>query len=172
MAIRCLMMRCLSCNEQDHPTGAKYCHACGAELHDESVQGVELMLHGVMWVPVKDFDERFYKRINTDRFDLSQMLNEFVDYLNTRQELFDVEELSLYIEEMDFKTFIIHLYDTINNKVMQIQDGFNYYISTKSLYNAKNIKGIFKYEKHSAITCRFDRIAKLQERILDDTLTF
>ena len=165
-------MRCLNCNENDHPPGAKYCHACGAELHDVLIQSAESLLYGAIWVDVKDFDERYYKRINTERFDLSQMLNEFVDYLNTHQELFDVEELSLYIEEIDFKTFIIHLYNTTNNKVMQIQDGFDFYISNKSLYNAKNIKGIFKYEKHNAIICRFDRIPKLQERILDDTLTF
>lgn len=165
-------MRCHNCSEKDHPPGAKFCHICGTELYDGTIEGTESLLHGVVWVAVKDFDERYYKRILTDRFDFSHLLTEFVDYLNVHQDLFNIEGLSLYIEEIDFKTFIIHLYNTINNRVMQIQDGFDYFISTKSLYNAKNIKGIFKYEKHNAITCRFDRIAKLQERLLDNTLTF
>ncbi len=167
------MMRCPNCNETDHGFGAKFCHMCGIELHVEQVTGDSgNLVHKIEWVDANDFDEGYYKRIITDRFNLSQLLFELEGYVASHHDMFDASVLSVYIEEIDFKTFIIHIYNTINKKVMQTRDGFDYYISTKSLYNAKNIKGIFKYEKHNAITCRFNRIAKLQERILDNTLTF
>lgn len=166
-------MRCRNCNETDHGFGAKFCHMCGFELYVEQEAGeIGNLVHKIEWVDAIDFDEGYYKRITTDRFNLSQLLFELDDYVASHHDMFDASILSVYIEEIEFKTFIIHIYNTNNKKVMQMRDGFDYYISTKSLYNAKNIKGIFKNEKHSAITCRFDRIAKLQERILDNTLTF
>ncbi len=133
---------------------------------------VELEIHKITWVDVNGFDKSLYKRINSDRFDLLQILIEFVDYVKSHQEIIDTSKTALYIEEIDFKVFKIHLFNLENEKVLQIQDGFSYYISTKTLYHAKNIKSIFKHEKHNAIICRFDRIQILQNRILDNTLTF
>lgn len=124
------------------------------------------------WVDVNDFDESLYKRINIDRFDLLQIIDEFVDYVKAHQESLETSTTSIYIEEIEFKIFKIHIYNIENKKIMQMYEGFDYYISTKSLYHANNIKSIFKHEKRNAIICRFDKIQKFQKRILDNTLTF
>ena len=163
-------MKCPNCNETDHGPGAKYCHVCGVALWAEPAYSDHEV--PIAWVDVVDFEERFYKRISIDRFDLSQLLVEFENYIDTHHDLFDVSGKSIYIEEIDYKMFLIHLYDLSNKKVMQSKEGFSYHICTKALYHTNNVKSIFKNEKHKAITCRIERIPLLQKRLLDNTLTF
>lgn len=136
------------------------------------IDNEERETHKTSWTTITKFDDTLYKRINTDRFDLLPILIEFVDFVNAHQDVLEKSETALYIEETDFKIFIIHIYNTENKKIMQINDGFAYSIITKSLYHLNNIKSLFKHEKHNAIICRFDRIQKLQEQIQDNTLTF
>lgn len=167
------IVKCHNCEEVDHAPEAKYCHFCGAKLCIEpDTSGDQTTKLNIEWVDLEDFDEKYYKHINAEKFDLSKMLFQFDDYLVSHKDLFDSVDVSIYIEENDFKTFVIHIYDINSKKVAQLTDGFDYIIATKFLNHTNNIKDIFKYEKHGSIICRVDRIQKLQKRILDDKLTF
>lgn len=132
----------------------------------------EIMSYSMMqWVDVNDFDDSLYIKRETERLDMVEILEDFKRFVEDSDRLAGVN-VSIYVEEFDFKTFIIHVYDIDTKKILQSLEGFNYIIKTKLLKHSNNIKAIFKNENHHQIVCRYERINKLIERIQDNTLTF
>lgn len=131
-----------------------------------------LLSTSLNWIEIRDFDESLYKTIEIDRWNIVEMLNEFQQYIESKTDRFRNITISIYIEEIEFKTFIIHVYDVDSKKILQTYDGFDYYIKTETLEHSKNVKSVFKYENHNSIICRYDRIPKLIERIKDNSLIF
>lgn len=125
-----------------------------------------------LWVNVCDFDERFYDVISEERLDLIKLLDEFVIYVDSCRAISDKAAIAIYIEEFEFKEFLLHLYNIETKKVMQIQQGYAYKVSTNLPYHINNIRVIFKHEKHKAIICKYDRIEKLKVKIIENVLTF
>lgn len=124
------------------------------------------------WVSINDFDDSLYKKIDVEKWDIIDVLTGFQQFVESKTDSFSNIEVSIYIEEKEFKTFIIHVYDVGTKKILQSYDGFDYYINTKALEHNKNVKSVFKYEDHNSIICRYSRIQKLIERIKDNSLIF
>lgn len=131
-----------------------------------------ILSSSMTWVSINDFDERLYKKIDLYKWDMIDILTEFQRFIESKTDSFSNIEVSIYIEEKEFKTFIIHVYDVDTKKILQSYDGFDYYIKTEILEHSKNVKSIFKYENHNSIICRNTRIPKLIERIKDNSLIF
>lgn len=123
------------------------------------------------WVNISDFDEALFKKIEVERWNIVETVKEFKKYIESTDRFADIN-VSIYIEEDNFKTFIIHVYDMDTKKVLQVQYGFDYLIKTKLLKHSRNVKSIFKHETHNVIVCRYSRIDKLIEKLEDNTLTF
>lgn len=123
------------------------------------------------WVNVIDFDEALFQKIEVERWDMVETVKEFKKYIEATDRFADVN-VSIYIEEDNFKTFIIHVYDMDTKKVLQAHSGFDYLINTKLLKHNSNVKSLFKHKTHNVIVCRYSRIDKLIGKLEDNTLTF
>lgn len=123
------------------------------------------------WVDFNDFDDSLYIKKEEERWDMVEILEDFKRFVVDSDRFADVN-VSIYVEEFDFKTFVIHVYDIDTKKILQTMNGFDYLIKTKLLKHSNNIKAIFKHEKHHQIVCRYERIDNLIEKIQDNTLIF
>ena len=131
-----------------------------------------LLTTSMNWVDINKFDKNLYKYIETEKLDIIKYLQDFQTYIDSKADIFINIGVSLYIEEIGFKTFILHVYDMDTKKILQSYDGFDYLIRTNTLEHNKNVKSVFKYAEHNSIVCRYNRIPKLIERLTDKSLIF
>lgn len=124
------------------------------------------------WISIGDFDNSLFKVVEVGKWDIISVLTEFQKYIESKADRLANITVSIYIEEKEFKSFIIHVYDIGTKRILQSYDGFDYYIKTEALEHAKNVKSVFKYKDHNSIICRYERISKLIERIKDNSLIF
>lgn len=171
------------CKEEVERAFVAKVHNCFVSFDDKPIpdsyketvsflQREQALSNSLNWVPRKEFDDRFYERIHTERLDLIEYIHLFEDYLDQNNDRFCSNDISLYIEQFNFKTFWFHVYDMKNKQVLQAFNGFAYLVETNEIKHPKNVKTIFKYENHNSISCRRDRITKLIERINDKSLTY
>ena len=125
----------------------------------------------ISWVEVSAFDERFYNLIKIERFDIIELLDEFINFIDSFQNV-NKSAIAIYIEEYEYKNFIFHAYNIETKTVLQSLNGFSFKVITKFPYHVNNIKAIFKHKIRNAIVCKYDRIPKLKEKIIADNLTF
>lgn len=122
------------------------------------------------WISVQSIDFCKYCEIEVDKYDIVQMLDKFLYYIESADNI-SRDEIALYIKHKKFKTFIFAVYNTYNKKILN-NDSFCYRVRTKALVHSKQIKTIFKYQEEGELICRYYRISSLRDKILDDTLIF
>ena len=107
-----------------------------------------------------------------DKFDLLAYLQEFKKIIISHADRLDTENISLYIEQRGYTHFKLYILD-MNIKTIINIDGFNYIIITKRPLYYKKIKNIFKHKSVGSVICRFCRVDKLIEELMNyETLIF
>ena len=81
--------------------------------------------------------------------------------------------LSIYIKHNDFKVFEMHVYDADRKCFLNAANGFDFCLSTNRPLHYKKIKDIFKNNNPGVIVCRYCRLDKLNNELINnDSLIF
>lgn len=137
------------------------------------LQSEESNVNLFTWVKYDMLDNANFKDIFIDKFDLVEYLENFKEYIDKNRDRFDLDITSMYIKQLAYKEFEIHIYDVYNKRFLKVTNGFDYIIRTNRPTHFKKMKYIFKNKDCGEIVCRYARIDKMIDELKDsNTLIF
>lgn len=137
------------------------------------LQSEESNINLFTWVKYEMLDNANFKDIFIDKFDLVEYLENFKEYIDKNRDRFDLDITSMYIKQLAYKKFEIHIYDVYNKRFLKVTNGFDYIIRTNRPAHFKKMKYIFKNKDCGEIVCRYARIDKMIDELKDsNTLIF
>ena len=137
------------------------------------LQSEESNINLFTWVKYEMLDNANFKDIFIDKFDLVEYLENFKEYIDKNRDRFDLDITSMYIKQLAYKKFEIHIYDVYNKRFLKVTNGFDYIIRTNRPTHFKKMKYIFKNKDCGEIVCRYARIDKMIDELKDsNTLIF
>lgn len=108
-----------------------------------------------------------------ERLDLIEYLNLFKNFVKDNSGRLNLETISIYIKHNDFKVFEMHVYDADRKCFLNAANGFDFCLSTNRPLHYKKIKDIFKNNNPGVIVCRYCRLDKLNNELINnDSLIF
>lgn len=113
-----------------------------------------------------------YTNVSVDNYDISETIHSFIDFINKNKDKYSQIQVSLYIEEAHYKTFLFHLFDNETKQIVSGDNGFDYHVTCNSLLYSKQIKNIFKHKERASIICSIERIPALLSRIHSNILIY
>lgn len=115
-------------------------------------------------------NEKDLNNIYIERLDLIQYLDLFKNFVKKNSGRLSFDSVSLYIKHKDFKVFELHVYDADNKTFLKAVNGFDFCLSTNRPLHYKKIKDIFKNQNPGVIVCRYCRLDKLNNELLNNDI--
>ena len=119
-----------------------------------------------------DFKDDEFVKYKEECYDILDTINSFINFVHLNKDRIPINDPALYIEEVSYSLFIFHICDPETKKILIFNPGFDYIVECKIIKHQKQIKSIFKYNKHASIICRFSRIDKLVNSIKNNNLIY
>lgn len=119
-----------------------------------------------------NFPYQQFINVSIENYDISETIISFIDFINKNKENYSQIQVSLYIEEVRYKTFLFHLFDNTTKQIVGGDNGYDYHITCNSLMYSKQVKDIFKHNERASIICSFERIPALLSRIHSNNLIY